>query len=208
MPTELLEDVYEIPVRERGEATYRVYLFDVGTPTLVDAGFEDTVDVVRDACDDLGVAPERLVVTHGDGDHVGGLPGLAAEFDLETYVPEGTDLPGGTAADHRYGDRDEIGDFEAVHLPGHSADMHALVDESHDLAVLGDGVFGSDSRGLPPGYFVLPTAYYSDDLNAADESLERLLDYEFEAGLVFHGSNVTEGARDKLDRFVNFANKS
>jgi hypothetical protein len=38
-------------------------------------------------------------------------------------------------------------------------------------------------------------------------SLERLLNYEFEIGPVYHGSSVTDGASEKLRRFVDFAGK-
>lgn len=69
---------------------------------------------------------------------------------------------------------------------------------------MGDAVFGSDLRGLPAGYYVLPPAVYSEDLNLADESLGKLLDFEFDVALLYHGSSVWEDAREKLDRFVNF----
>lgn len=72
---------------------------------------------------------------------------------------------------------------------------------------MGDAVFGSDARGLPAGYFVLPPAYYSADLAAADENLARLLDYEFDAGLMYHGSSVTEDASEKIEAFVDFRGK-
>lgn len=69
---------------------------------------------------------------------------------------------------------------------------------------MGDAVFGSDLRGLPAGYFVLPPGVYTADLGRADAELETLLEYEFETALVYHGSSVLEGAREKLDRFVDF----
>ena len=203
MPDEIVPDVYDITVRDAGDSRYRVFLFDGDPPTLVDAGFGDTVDAVVEAVDDLGVAPERLAITHGHGDHAGGFDGLADAFDLETWVPEGTDLDASRDPDHRYADGDAVGRFTAIHTPGHTPHHHSLVDEDAGVAVLGDAAFGANFRGLPAGHFVLPPGFYSADVDAADESLERLLPFEFDAGLLYHGSSVTEDAREKLDRFVN-----
>ncbi|MFC7078724.1 MBL fold metallo-hydrolase [Haloarcula halophila] len=205
MATEIAPDVYDITVKTAPDARWRVHLFDGETPTLVDTGFEDTVDVLADELDDLDIRPERVIVTHGDPDHVGGLAGIVDRYGAESWVPDGVETE--VSVDHRYGDGDTVGPFTAVHVPGHTADHHALVDEARGIAVLGDAVFGSDARGLPAGYFVLPTAFFSADVAAADEHLERLLDYEFEVGLVYHGSSVTDGASRKLASFVDFAGK-
>lgn len=173
----------------------------------MDAGLADTVDALADGIDEVGVTPERLIITHGDGDHIGGFDAVVERYDLETYVPEQTTVDADHDPDHRYSDGDDIGPFIAVHVPGHTEDNHALIDEDAGFAVMGDAVFGSDARGLPAGYFVLPTAFYSADLVAADEHLERLLDYDFDAGLVYHGSSVTDDAAEKLDAFVDFEGK-
>ncbi|MFC6873034.1 MBL fold metallo-hydrolase [Halobellus marinus] len=202
---EIAPDVYDITVKESADARWRVFLFDGETPTLVDAGFEDTVDAVAAAADDLGVTPERIIVTHGDPDHIGGLPGLVDRFDLETWVPEGVEVD--VDVDHRFGDGDRVGPFTAVHVPGHTDAHHALVDEANGIAVIGDALFGSDGRGLPAGHFVLPTAHYSADLATADESLDRLPAFDFDVGLVYHGSSVTENASEKIAAFVEFAGK-
>ena len=206
MATEILPDVYDITLSE-GNGRYRAFLVDGDTPTLVDCGLADTADALAAGIDEVGTTPERLVVTHGDPDHIGGLDGVVERYGVETFVPEQADVDTEHGPDHRYGAGDDIGDFEAVHVPGHTDDNHVLVDEGNDFAIMGDAVFGSDCRGLPTGYFVLPTAFYSVDLAAADESLERLLSYEFDAGLVYHGSSVLENATAKLDAFVNFENK-
>lgn len=202
---EIVPDVYDITVKESPDARWRVFLFDGETPTLVDAGFEDTVDAVAAAADDLGVTPERIIVTHGDPDHIGGLPGLVDRFDLETWLPEGVEVD--VDVDHRFGDGDRVGPFTAVHVPGHTDAHHALVDEANGIAAIGDALFGSDARGLPAGHFVLPTAHYSADLATADESLDRLLAFDFDVGLVYHGSSVIENASEKIAAFVEFAGK-
>lgn len=205
MPTELADGVYDITCRtEESGKRYRVFLFTAGTPTLFDAGFASTAEAVFEGVDEIGVEPERLLITHGDGDHVDGFDAIVDRYDPETWVPEQTELDAEADPDHRYGDGDRIGRFEAVHVPGHEPDNHALIDEDAGIAVLGDAVSGADQRGLPAGYFHLPPALYSQNLNEAEENLERLLDYEFDVGLVFHGSSVLEGASEKLGRYVNF----
>ncbi|EJN60865.1 MBL fold metallo-hydrolase [Halogranum rubrum] len=209
MPEEVLPGVHDVTVMEGDGRRFRVYLFEDPVPTLVDTGLGGTTDALFEGLDALDVEPERVVVTHNDGDHTGGLPAVVDKYDPEVFVPEQTEESalGGVDPDVRYGDGDSIGDFEAVHVPGHEPDNHALVDESRGVVVAGDAVSGSDQRGLPAGYLLLPPAVYSDDLNEAEESLERLLDYEFDAVLVFHGSSVLDGGREKLDAFVNFPGK-
>ncbi|KTG10927.1 Zn-dependent hydrolase [Haloprofundus marisrubri] len=216
MPTELLSGVYDITVMEGTDRRLRAYLFDgsddsESTPTLVDTGLAATTDRLFSRLDDLGVDPERVVITHGDGDHIGGLSAVIDRFDPEVFVPEQTDLADVEGVEEsdvsRYGDGNELGPFEAVHVPGHEPDNHALVDAARGVVVAGDAVSGSDQRGLPEGYLILPPAVFSDDLNEAEENLERLLEYEFDAVLVFHGSSVLEGGQKKLDRFVNFPGK-
>lgn len=206
MITEVADGAYDLTVAERNGGRYRVFLFDWETPTLVDAGFEDTTDVVAERVREVGAEPERLVLTHGDADHVGGFASLAERYDAETWVPQQTRCEE-FRPDERYGDGSEIGPFTAVHVPGHTSDHHALVDESRSLAVLGDAVFGSDVRGIAEGYFVLPPAVFTEDLASAEENLERLAAYDFDVGLLFHGSNVTEDASEKLTSFVDFAGK-
>ena len=207
MIEEIAPSVYDLTIAEMNGGRYRVFLFDGETPTLVDAGLTDTTDAVTDRLVDLGVEPERLLITHGDPDHAGGLPGLADRYELTAWVPEGLDIGGGYVPDNRYGDSDMIGRFTAVHTPGHTSEHHALIDEANGIAVLGDAVFGADARGLPEGYFVLPTGYFSTDLNQADESLGRLIDHDFDVGLVYHGESVTSGASEKLEQFVKFKGK-
>jgi glyoxylase-like metal-dependent hydrolase (beta-lactamase superfamily II) len=204
--TELEPDVYQIDLPAEAEP-YRAHLFDGPSPTLVDTGSAETVDTLRADLDALGVRPERVLITHADFDHVGGLEAVVDHYDPETWVPEQSTLSGSVEPDHRFGHGDVVAGFTAVHAPGHVDDNHAFVNERDSIAVLGDVLIGSDRRGLPPGYFLLPEAIYSNDLIAAERHLERLLEHDFEVGLVSHGSSVLEDAREKLEAFVEFPAK-
>lgn len=208
MPAEILPDIYDITCREDPDGKrYRVFLFDGNTPTLFDTGYADTAQTVFAGIEETGVTPERLIITHADADHAGGFDEVVDHYDLTSWVPEQAELDANAAPDHWYGDSEQIGRFTAVHVPGHEPENHVLIDETARVAVMGDAVSGADQRGLPKGYLHLPPAVYSKDLNLAEESLERLLDYDFDTALVFHGSSVLEDAHAKLDAYVNFPGK-
>lgn len=205
MPTEIVPDIYDITVRQDDTGRrYRAFLADGRSPTLFDAGFADTTDTLFDGIEAVGLTPERLVITHGDPDHIGGFDAVVERYDTETYVPEQTELTTEHGADYRYGHGDRIDDLEAVYVPGHSRDQYAFVDESAGVLIAADTVAGADLRGLPEGYLVTHPALYSADYGAAELNLERLLEYEFDAVLVYHGSSVIEDAQAVLDTYVNF----
>ena len=204
--TEVAEDVYDLTLTQE-PARYRAFLFDWDRPTLVDCGLETTTETLLDRLDTLGIPPERLVLTHADHDHAGGFDAVVDRYDPTTYVPAQSTLDTTHSPDVRYDHEDTVGPFAAVHVPGHCEDNYALAAPDRSLAVLGDAMIGADWRGLPPGYFVLVEGIYSDDLVAAERNAERLQDYDFETGLVFHGSSVFADARAKLDAFLDFPNK-
>ncbi|MFC7216063.1 MBL fold metallo-hydrolase [Saliphagus sp. GCM10025334] len=203
MPTEILDSVYDVTWKETPGRRWRSYVLDGNIPTVIDTCLADSADRLVDEINQTGVAPERLVITHGDPDHVGAYDEIVAEYDLETVVPEQSEL----YADTVFSNGDTVGQFEAVHVPGHAVDSYVLVDEDASFAVFGDVVVGGDLRGLPEGTLVLPPEVYSDDLAAAERNLETLLEYEFEAALLFHGSSVLENASEQIERYVNFPGK-
>lgn len=207
MPTELVDGVHEIELSE-DLGRLRSYLLTDGTPTLFDTGYGDTGDALVSGIEAVGVPPERVVITHGDPDHTGGLDAVVDAFGVEVWLPDDvSEKADHIVPDRRYSDGDDIGRFEAVHLPGHTPGSSALIDEAAGVAVLGDALVGADWRGLPSGYLVLPPAGFSADLDAAERSLDKLLDYEFDVGLVYHGDSVTERASEKVRSYVEYDGK-
>lgn len=206
MPTELVSNVYDITCAD-AVGRIRAFLFDDSTPTLFDTGLADSTNVLLDGIEETGVTPKRLVLTHEDPDHVGGFDAVVDAFNVETYVPEKASLDTENKPDHRYQGGDEIGPFEAIYVGGHTSGSSALVDEDRGILVAGDTVVGTDWRGLPEGYLINPPTYFSDDVATAEANLERLLKFEFDTALVYHGSSVVVDANEKLDTFVNFPGK-
>lgn len=200
--TDLADGVYDVTCADTQYGRIRAYVVDGDEPILFDCGVPDGVDALLAGIDETGVTPEHLVVTHADFDHAGGFDAVVDAYDLTTHVPEGADLDAGAAADVVYNEGHEVGSFVAVHTPGHRAHQHSWVSEDRGVAVMGDAASGSDQRGLPAGWFHLPPGWFSEDLVLAEESLATLLDYEFDVGLVYHGSSVTEAAGEKLEAYV------
>jgi len=180
----------------------RVYVLEEapsGQATLVDTAFEENgAELVETLEAEFG-GVDRVILTHGDHGHHGGLdhvmeafaPELAAAAD-ETKLYE--------AIDH---DPDvRFGDIRVVQVPGHTEATSALLLEDRGILVSGDALDGSDRAGVPAGYLLPPPALFNEDHAAAELNLYDLLQYDFETVLVFHGSNVFEDPKGKLDDFL------
>jgi len=197
------------------------YLVEDDVLTLVDAGMPWHADRVLAAIDEAGFAPtdvERVLVTHYDLDHVGGLAKL--DFgDAPVYVGErDADLVAGRRAApltsihgllHRVSglfhgaidapirpvsDGDEIGSFTAVHTPGHTRGHTAFISEERDVAFVGDLVT-SDGAGLSPSVW-----YLNYDSDAVEESIAALLDTMPAVDVVApgHGDPLVDGGYGAL----------
>ncbi|WP_254533016.1 MBL fold metallo-hydrolase [Natrinema gelatinilyticum] len=87
MYVERLPEVYDVTLQDDGSARYRAFLFDADVPTLVDTGLPNTTVVLFEAPEHLGVDPERIVITHGGSDHVGGIEAVVKQYNVDTFVP-------------------------------------------------------------------------------------------------------------------------
>ena len=81
-----VEPVAEGLFRLSGSGPAAVHLVLAGEPTLVDAGAPGRGPAIERALRSFGVLPRRIVLTHGDPDHAGGLGHLRAAFDAEVFA--------------------------------------------------------------------------------------------------------------------------
>ncbi|MFB6168188.1 MAG: MBL fold metallo-hydrolase [Haloferacaceae archaeon] len=84
------EDVYCVDTGEYEVADYgAVYVVDAAEPAVVDTGIGADRDRVFAALDELGIAPQHVLVTHVHLDHAGGAGYLAERYPEATvYVHE------------------------------------------------------------------------------------------------------------------------
>ena len=82
-------DMYVIDVG--GKAS--LFISPSGETMLIDAGIPATTDRIVEACKALGVKKiDYMVVSHYDGDHVGGVPMVAAGVPIDTFVDHGANV--------------------------------------------------------------------------------------------------------------------
>jgi glyoxylase-like metal-dependent hydrolase (beta-lactamase superfamily II) len=187
----------------------RVYVLEdtpEGRTTLVDTAFEENgAELVETIEAEFG-GVDRVIITHGDHGHHGGLDHVMTAFSPELAAPA-DEMKLYEAIDHepdvRYGHDDVLdGGIRVIQVPGHTEATSALLLEDRGILISGDALDGSDRAGLPEGYLLPPPALFNADHEAAELNLYDLLQYDFDTVLVFHGSNVFDDPKGKLDDFL------
>ncbi|QLH83292.1 MBL fold metallo-hydrolase [Halosimplex pelagicum] len=194
---------------------------DGGALTLVDAGMPWHGGRVLDAVVEAGFALgdlDRVLVTHYDLDHVGGLARLDG-LDLTIYAGRGDaplvagrgtppfSIPKG-AFQRLVGplitppetevvplaDGDEVGSFTAYETPGHTPGHVAYVSEDLGVAILGDLVRESDGDFDPSPWII------SADTDEVRRSIRDLNEEApaFEVAAPGHGVPFERGGHDRL----------
>ena len=219
MAVELRPGVWQVPLR--GVNAY--FVEDDAGLALVDTGMPWQTDGVRRALEVAGFTMrdvDRVLLTHYDLDHVGGLRSLLESAgDVEVCcgagdaelvagnrtpalsVPKGVVqrlgrllTPSVHAPVRALGDGDAVGGFEVVATPGHTPGHVAYLHADSGTALLGDLVREDDGR-LEPSPWLL-----SSDTSRLDDSVRRVLDraLAFEATCVGHGEPIQSDGRAAL----------
>ena len=198
------------------------FLVDDGDVTLIDTGLWWNRPSIRDELADAGYGPgdlDRVLVTHYDLDHVGGLKRLLPEFDGPVYLgrPDYDFLQheNHPAWAHHKGlfhratrrlfplpremdvrpvdDGDRVGNFTVYLTPGHNPG-HAVYVHDSGVALLGDLVWEDDGRLTPPFWLD------SYDMRELRESICDLAERstEFDVAAMGHGDPIRTGGYDAL----------
>lgn len=182
-----------------------------GDITLIDTAFdengEELVEILRS---EYGTV-DRVILTHGDHGHHGGLMRVVDAFSPEVAMPaDETKLYDHLEEarleiepDVAYDDGDTLeGNIRIIQVPGHTEATSALLLEERNILISGDVLDGADRGGLPAGYLLPPPALFNASHEDAELNLYNLLEYDFNTLLVFHGSHVFEKPKEKLNDFL------
>ena len=221
--TTLSDDVWWVDLQGTN-----AFLVDDGALTLVDSGMPWHSSRLARAVSQVGSVGdiERVLVTHFDIDHVGGL-GKLGGLDATVYVgaadapylrgeerPPWSNRKGllqraldvtRTATDlpvEPVEDGDTVGSFTAYHTPGHTPGHTAFVSEERSVGLLGDLVVGSEGRYDPPPWYL----NYDDD--RARASLADFADRtpDFAVACQGHGTPFVERGADRVREAARRAN--
>ena len=218
MAREIIDDVWLLEVAWPEPIGANAYLVDDGDITLVDAGLPLPRRSLSAELRDAGYASDeidRVLLTHYDVDHVGGL--ARVELDVPVYLgapdcrlvrrswsPPWRHHKGAfhrivrrlyslSDADLRpVSDGEWIGGFQALHTPGHNPGHTVFIHPDADTALLGDLVWRTDEGFVPPPWLD------SYDTEETTDSIDRIAAYQFESACPGHGQPYTAAGTDAL----------
>jgi glyoxylase-like metal-dependent hydrolase (beta-lactamase superfamily II) len=208
---------------------------------LVDSDYpgKTSLEAIVSALEGAGISLkeiDRVILTHQDLDHLGGLPGMRAENpslivcahkDEQPYVegekkiikiskdhehslenlPENVrkalfdvfSNPPTSKVDVTFEDGEELplcGGITVIHTPGHTPGHISLYLRAEKLLIAGDALAANN------GVLYGPVPEFAQDIETAYESLEKLLKYDIESIVCYHGGLVRCGA-DGIEELIN-----
>lgn len=210
---------WEINMGDRLFILHAALLRDDKDVILVDTGIPGQLELIRGSLEQEGAWDKltKIIVTHQDLDHLGGLPELVAatEGRVEVLAHELTKpyIAGETPlikrgivvppskVDITLQDGDVLpycGGIQVVFTPGHTPDHISLYHPSSKTLISGDALTSLDGVLMPPN------ADFTPDMPNALKSVAKLLALDIETVITYHGG-VCTGAEQIKARLAEIA---
>ncbi|CAH1208175.1 putative metallo-hydrolase YflN [Paenibacillus allorhizoplanae] len=206
--------ILDMDVNGNPFTVHAALLWDEKDVILVDTGIPGQLELIRDQLAAASFPFEKLtkiMITHQDMDHIGSLPELvgAAEGRIEVLAHElGKPYIQGevplvkrkilatpTKVDVTLQDGDELpfgGGIQVIYTPGHTPDHISLYHPKSKTLISGDALTSQDGVLMPPN------PHFTPDMPLALESVAKLLDYDIETVITYHGGVCTENIKERL----------
>jgi glyoxylase-like metal-dependent hydrolase (beta-lactamase superfamily II) len=182
------------------------------TVTIVDAGVPGSEEPILAAVRELGRAEQDVadvVITHADGDHVGGLAALVERTGATVWAPElEADVIEGSAparsgnvgrsgaVDRRFRPGETLpvhGGVETIATDGHTAGHTSLFLPRDRILIVGDAL--NNTEGLAGS-----RPQYTADPERAREAVRTLAALRPDTVVFGHGPSIVGGAAADLER--------
>lgn len=216
---ELLE-LTMTPLRTR---IYPTLLWDQDNVILVDTGMEGQLGDVRAALASAGVSFDKLtkvILTHQDIDHIGGLPDILKAADEIEVLAHELDKPyieGQKPLIKMRGRRTHpqakvdvilrdgqvlpyCNGITVIFTPGHTPGHISLYHQASKTLIAGDALIAKKGKLLGPN------AQFTPDMDAAVKSIYKFLDYDIETVICYHGGVVRKNIRQQIDGLIKTHN--
>lgn len=197
-------------------------VWDDNNVILIDAGYPGMTPLISRAFEQMSVPFDRLnkvIVTHQDFDHIGGLPQLLMTegigpvqvyaHALEKPYIEGhkplmkwdpaRGTPPTVRVDTSLADGDQIGGLTVIFTPGHTPGHISLYHAKSKTLVTGDATVSNDGEMLGPNESFTP------DLPLALQSLARFADFDIVRAICYHGGLCQDNVNGQFAKLAKRA---
>ena len=240
-------EMLEISMRMGNEERifYPTLLWDENNVILVDTGFPGAFKYIKDAIIKADIDYKRLdkiIITHQDIDHIGGLPEILNDSDhkilvlsheddksyiqgdekLDKITPERRAQleekyksipeegrkamknlflnPPKAKVDATLPDGLELpycGGIKIIHTPGHTPGHICLYLNQNKILVAGDQL------NIDNGELLGPNPLHTPNMKQATYSLKKLLDFDIEQIITYHGGLFKSNPNEKIAELAN-----
>lgn len=183
-------------------------LYRDGEAALVDTGVSNSEGAIEAALTAIGLnwgAVGHLILTHKHPDHQGSAEAVIGLAPGAAVYAGAGDLGAiqTSVTPNVIGDGDRVFDLDIIETPGHTAGSVSVLDTASGILVVGDAMNGAGS-GVPGSGTGLGGAnpQFSEDMDAARDSIRKLAGFEYRTILFGHGEPVLENGSQLVRDFV------